>query len=120
MKNWVSWFEIPATNFDRAVQFYNGLFGIQMHTMDMMGTQMGMFPAEGGGGAIVAGEGYTPTTDGTLVYLNGGDDLNNTLNKVEGLGGSILVPKTNIGDNMGHFAIFIDTEGNKVALHSMN
>lgn len=118
MQNWVSWFEIPATNFERAVQFYNGLFDIELHTVDMMGTKMGIFPADGPSGAVVSGEGYTPTENGTLVYLNGGEDLNAALNKITGLGGNVLVPKTHIGDGMGYFAIFTDTEGNKIALHS--
>lgn len=122
MNKWINWFEIPATDFDRAVAFYNTIFGIELHSMDMAGTKMGMFPTDenSGGGAIVQGEGQTPAMDGTLVYLNGGDDLNGVLDKVEEAGGSIFVPKTNIGEGMGHFAIFRDTEGNKVALHSMN
>jgi uncharacterized protein len=120
MKNWINWFEIPATNFERAVTFYSGVFQIEMHTMDMGGTQMAMFPAEGGGGALVQGEGYTPSMDGSLVYLNGGEDLSAPLGRIEGAGGKVIVPKTHIGEGMGYFAMFIDTEGNKVALHSMN
>lgn len=120
MKNWVNWFEIPATNFERAIGFYGSIFGIEFHTMEMMGTQMAMFPTEGAGGAIVKGEGYTPSSDGPVVYLNGGDNLDTPLGKVESAGGKVIVPKTHIGDEMGYFAMFIDTEGNKVALHSMN
>lgn len=119
MKNWVSWFEIPATDFDRAVKFYETIFDIELQAMDMPGIRMGMFSAEGGGGAVVMGEGCVPSTSGPLVYLNGGDDLSVALGKVEAAGGSVVVPKTDIGGDMGYFAVFIDTEGNKVALHSM-
>lgn len=121
MKNWINWFEIPVTDFDRAQGFYCGIFDIEMHVMDMMGMRMGIFPTEGngGGGAIVKGDDYTPAMNGSLVYLNGGDDLNNVLNKIESKGGKVFVPKTLIGEDMGYFAIFADTEGNKVALHSM-
>lgn len=84
----------------------------------MIGTKMGIFPADGPSGAVVNGDDYTPAENGTLVYLNGGEDLNVALNKIAGLGGNVLVPKTHIGDGMGYFAIFTDTEGNKIALHS--
>lgn len=121
MKNWVNWFEIPAVDFERATAFYNALFGIELQVIEMFGTQMGMFPSEpGGGGALVKGDDYAPAATGTLLYLNGGDDLSEVLAKVEPAGGKVIVPKTNIGPDMGNFAIFIDTEGNKVALHSMN
>ena len=69
-------------------------------------------------GGIVQGEGYMPSAEGSMVYLNGGEDLDVPLGKVEGAGGKILVPKTDIGEN-GFFAYFVDTEGNKVGLHSM-
>ena len=120
MKNWINWFEIAVTELDRAVAFYSSVFGIEMHTMDMTGTQMAMFPAEGGGGALVKGEDYTPSMDGALVYLNGGDDLSGALGKIESAGGKVIVPKTHIGEGMGYFAMFIYTEVNKVDLHSMN
>lgn len=120
MKNWVNWFEIPATDFERATAFYGQVFGIEFHKMEMMGTHMAMFPTEGAGGAIVKGDDYTPSTDGPVVYLNGGDNLDTPLGKIEAAGGKVIVPKTHIGDEMGYFAMFIDTEGNKIALHSMN
>lgn len=120
MKNWVNWFEIPAVDFERATAFYSTLFGIELQVVEMYDTKMGMFPSEGGGGAVVKGEDYTPSATGTLLYLNGGDDLSGPLAKVEDAGGKVIVPKTNIGPDMGNFAIFMDTEGNKVALHSMN
>ena len=82
----------------------------------------GMLPADmqnGIGGGIVQGNGFEPSSKGALVYLNGGDDLSGPLSRVEAAGGKIVLPKTSIGPN-GFMAHFIDTEGNKVALHSMN
>ena len=121
MKNAINWFEIPASNFDRAVKFYNSVFVAEMYIMPMGGCQMGFFPCDQGsvGGAIVTGEGYKPSSEGTMVYLNGGDDLNIPLNRVESAGGKVLVPKTLITEEIGYFAIFMDCEGNKVAFHSM-
>jgi predicted enzyme related to lactoylglutathione lyase len=63
-------------------------------------------------------EGFEPSTKGALIYLNGGEDLSVPLSKVEAAGGKILLPKTSIGSN-GFMAHIIDTEGNKIALHSM-
>lgn len=122
MNKWINWFEIPATDFDRALKFYAALFNIEFHTMEVFGTKMGMFPTNEneGGGAIVCGDGYEPAMNGSLLYLNGGDDLDDVLTKVEGAGGKVFMPKTSIGEGMGYFAIFSDTEGNKLALHSMN
>ena len=119
--NALNWFEIPATNMDRALKFYNAIFGTDMTAMEPMpGFKMAMFPSEDGvGGAVVHGEGYTPAQNGTLVYLNGGEDLSTVLDKVEGAGGKVNQPKTDIGEN-GFIAFIVDTEGNKVGLHSMN
>jgi predicted enzyme related to lactoylglutathione lyase len=72
------------------------------------------------GAAIVQGPGYEPTNKGTKVYLNGGSDLNNILNKVENAGGKIILAKTLITPELGYFATFQDTEGNHISLHSMN
>jgi predicted enzyme related to lactoylglutathione lyase len=68
----------------------------------------------------VQGEGYSPSTDGVLAYLNGGLDLQITLDKIEPSNGEIIVPKTQISPEMGYFGLFIDTEGNKMAVHSPN
>jgi uncharacterized protein len=122
MKNAINWFEIPVKDFDRAKKFYENILGEEMPTMDAMGMKMAFFPADMNdgkvGGGIVLGEGLEPATAGTMVYLNGGDDLSVALGKVETAGGKVVLPKTSIGENgfMGHFH---DTEGNKVGIHSM-
>lgn len=122
MKNALNWFEIPVKDFNRAKTFYESILGNTMQPMEMPGMKSAFFPADlenGIGGCIIEGEGYEPSKEGSLVYLNGGDDLAGTLEKVEPAGGKILVPKTGIGPN-GFYAHFEDTEGNKVALHSSN
>ncbi len=121
MNNSINWFEIPVLDFSNAKKFYESIMGYEMYTQDMMGYQMGFFKCdkEAVGGAIVKGEGYVPSATGSLVYLNGGDDLNNVLSKVEKAGGKILLPKKLITEEIGYFAIFLDVEGNKVALHSL-
>jgi predicted enzyme related to lactoylglutathione lyase len=119
--NTLNWFEIPVTDFERATKFYETIFDIKMPAMDFGGFRMGMFPSNPGNGklsgAIVKGEYYVPSQQGSLVYLNGDPDLSVALGKVEAAGGKIMRPKTQIGE-FGFMAVFIDTEGNAVALHS--
>jgi uncharacterized protein len=122
MINAINWFEIPVTDFTRAKMFYETLFGASIREMPYPDGRYGMFPSDmqaGVGGAIIKGEGFTPSDTGTIVYLNGGDDLSVPLAKIENAGGKITIPKTSIGSN-GFMAQFLDTEGNKVALHSRN
>ena len=118
LKHYVNWFEIPALNLQRAVAFYNQIYGIEMETVELNGYSMAFFPTEGIGGAIVMGQGCIPSETGTLVYLNGGKDLTSILERIEGAGGRIIMNKTKINDESGYFALFIDTEGNRLALHS--
>ena len=121
IKNFISWFEIPAIDFQQAVNFYNHIFGIQMEQSVSDTIAIAFFPSKNGvGGAVVAGSGSVPNTTGPLLYLNGGNDLNDVLHKVEEAGGRIIMPKTLINEDSGYFAIFIDSQGNKLALHSNN
>jgi len=121
MVNAINWFEIPVIDFEKAKRFYEFILGAEMQVMEMPGMKSAFFPADlqkGVGGCITHAEGYVPSDKGTLVYLNGGEDLSVPLSKVEPAGGKITLPKTSIGPN-GFMAHFVDTEGNKVAFHSM-
>lgn len=120
MANAINWFEIPATNFSRAKAFYSSIFDAELAVQKMMNDQMAFLPAEEGGvgGAIIQGEGYIPSAEGTIPYLNGGSDLNTILERVADAGGNVVLPKTQISEEIGYFAFFMDTEGNKIALHS--
>jgi len=124
MNSYISIFEIPATDISRAVKFYQAILDIEIEIMDMEENkmQMGLLPFEGQKviGTIMKGEGYIPSPNGVTIYLNGGDNLGIILNKVEVNGGEIIVPKTLHGDESGYFAIFLDSEGNKIGLHSPN
>jgi uncharacterized protein len=123
-KNAISWFEIPATDLSRAQEFYETIFGISMIPMDLPNIKMRMFPMEsqmGVGGAICDSGGFhkPSATDGPLIYLNGNPDVQMVLDKVEKAGGKIIVPKTMISPEYGHMAVFLDTEGNRIALHAV-
>ena len=122
MENLINWFEIPATDFSRAVSFYKAILGLEIKEAEMFGSKMGFFPTDGTNvsGAIVQGEDYQPSTDGVVAYLNGGDDLQTVLDKVESNNGKVIVPKTQISPEMGYCGVFIDSEGNKMAVHSLH
>ena len=124
MKSAINWFEIPVIDFDRAIKFYSEVLGeeVKKHEMPDPDVLYGVFPYEEGkgtGGAIVKMEGCKPSADGVTIYLNGGEDLSPALARAEKAGAKIIVPKMDIGEN-GFMAQFIDLEGNRVALHSMN
>ncbi len=123
MSNAISWFEIPATNYERAKKFYSTVLDTEIKDSPMPEGKYGMFPYDddnnGVGGGLVEMKGLKPSSEGVTVYLNGGNDLSTPLSKVESAGGKVVMPKTDIGEN-GYMAQFIDTEGNKIALHSWN
>ena len=124
-KNVISWFEIGTTDLDRATKFYETVFEVALIPMDMDNIKMRMFPTtdmqDGVGGALVDSGGFhkPSATDGPLIYLNGNPDLQNILEKVEAAGGSIMVPKMEISPEYGFMAVFMDTEGNRIGLHSI-
>ncbi len=123
-KNAISWFEIGSTDLNRAQKFYETIFDIQLIPMDMDSIKMRMFPLEdmmGVGGAIVDSGGFhkPSATDGPLIYLNGNPDLQIVLDRVEAAGGKIMMPKTEISPEYGFMAVVIDTEGNRIGLHSI-
>lgn len=119
--NSLSWFEIPVLHFERARAFYSRIFDYEMPVLTMGPNRMGILPyteGRGVGGAIVQGVGYVPSRQGTLVYLSAGEDLAPVLDRIPPAGGSVLVGKTQVSPELGVFALFLDTEGNRVGLHS--
>lgn len=120
MANAINWFEIPVLDYKRAEKFYNTIFGFTIQEQQMGDYQYGFLPADqsGVGGAICRGEGYKPSETGTLVYLNADGKIDEVINRIEPAGGKIVMPKTQISEDYGYMATFMDTEGNKVALHS--
>ncbi len=122
--NVLGWFEIPVSNMDRAITFYEAVLGYKLDRQQMGPVDMAWFPwvedSAGSGGSLVAqDEMYKPSADGVLVYLTAfSGDLANELARVEPAGGKVLAPKTLIAEGYGYMGIFLDTEGNRVALHS--
>ena len=127
MANALNWFDIPVSDLDRARTFYGTVLETELTPPMDLGVEG---PSEGGkqaifltqdgvGGALVQSDYYQPSQQGSVIYLNGGDDLSIPLGRVEPAGGKVLADKMGIGEN-GFIAFFLDTEGNKVGLHSMH
>lgn len=125
MKHAISWFEIPSLDIDRATLFYETIFQTTLIPFDVVQVKMRMFPIEDPqtsiGGAIVHAKGfYEPSsTAGPLIYLNGNPDVQIILDRVEAAGGKVVVPRTLISEENGYMGVFIDTEGNRIGLHSI-
>ena len=122
--NLIGWVEIPVTNTQRAITFYKSVFDIEMQVQDMGVLQMAFFPVventAGSSGALVQHpEFYKPSQDGALVYFTAfSGDLQIELDRVEKAGGKVLIPKRQISPDHGYMGVFLDTEGNRIALHS--
>ena len=122
-KNAISWFEIPTKDLNRAQRFYETIFDMKMTPLDLPQIKMRMFPLEDmmdvGGALVHNDQFYKPSaTEGTLIYLNANPDVQIVLDRIEAAGGKILMPKTQISPEYGYMAMFTDTEGNRIALHS--
>ena len=118
LKDYVTWFEIPAYDMERAKGFYDHVYGINMETSRSADFAMAYFPADNGiGGAVVQGPGCLPNDTGALIYLNAGPNLETLLGRVAEAGGRVIMGRTLISEDSGWFALFIDTEGNRLALH---
>jgi uncharacterized protein len=120
MQNAINWFEIPSTNIDRAVKFYDTILSTTLRREVFLGIPNGVFPADerGVAGAVIQSD-VPPSNTGTVLYLNAvsPDKLHETLAKVGSAGGSVVTPVTSLGPQ-GWFAVIEDTEGNRIGLHS--
>jgi predicted enzyme related to lactoylglutathione lyase len=121
MKKTITWFELPAANFERAVKFYEAIFDTAFERTEMGGNKYALFPRsqEGVGGALTEWPDFKPAEKetGVLIYLYAGDKLEEMTERVTEAGGKISTPKAFINEEYGYYSTIIDTEGNKVALH---
>ena len=119
-KNVVGWFEIPVTDMPRAKKFYSEVFQVEINDFPMPELEMATFPMDPNSnavsGTLVKGEGYVPSSTGSVPYFSC-QDVADELSRVEAAGGQIIVPKTSLGEH-GTMAHFIHSEGSRIALHS--
>jgi uncharacterized protein len=115
----IAWFEIPSTNFERAVRFYEAALDTQLQRHDI-GMPMALFrydePATGG--CIVQSASTEPSANGTLVYLDARPTVDAALERVKRAGGKVEGPAVKLPEDIGYIGFFTDTEGNRIGLHS--
>jgi predicted enzyme related to lactoylglutathione lyase len=122
--NVVGWFEIPVKNMDRAMKFYGAVFGFKLSRNKLGPLDMAWFPyVEGSigstGSLVYLPESYKPSPDGVLIYFTAfSGDVAVELSRVEAAGGKVVMPKKLISDEIGYMGLFLDTEGNRIAVHS--
>ncbi len=119
VKNTIVWFEIPSTDFQRAVTFYEAIFGLKLRTMEFMGTPTAVFEYEkpAVSGCILKEDALPAGQSGCIVYLNADGILDEVLHRVPAAGGKV-VTVIELPPGMGRAARIIDSEGNQVGLHS--
>ena len=119
MENLVVWFDLPVKDMDRAKTFYENVLSKEVSVNDIQGTRFGLFPHDEGvaTGCLWETDEEKPSADGIMVYFNVKDRLDEAVALVEKHGGQVLKPKHSIGPH-GFRSIVLDTEGNRVALHS--
>lgn len=116
MNSMIALVEIPAQNFSRAKSFYESLFSVTLKGYDTPEEKMAFFPS--GDIAISYAKDFNPSNQGTLLSFQASGSLDEIIAKIPALGGAIKRPKTKIdGENMGFFALFEDTEGNRLGLY---
>ncbi|OJJ16773.1 glyoxalase [marine bacterium AO1-C] len=122
MNSHIAIFEIAASDISRAIHFYETVLDLKIEKITMPGMEMGLLPYKDQmvTGVIIKAEGYAPSPKGVTIYLNAGNDLQVVLDKIEKNGGKIVTPKTPHADENGYFALFLDSEGNRIGLHSPN
>ncbi len=125
MRPTINWFEIPVTNMSRAIGFYQTLTGktITPETFGPPGEEMAVLPAddkEAVTGCLQLSPYAKPSQEGSLLYLNANPGIDAWIGRVEKAGGKILTPKTALPPGMGFFAIFLDSEGNRMGLYALN
>lgn len=123
MRKLISWFDIPTSNFDRAVKFYENVLNVTLKVVDCENSKMGCFPDDGVNvtGCLFYAPDYNPSKDGVIISFYCKDDLNILLKNVELNGGKTISPKTKIRvEGRGYFALFSDTEGNRLGVYSDN
>lgn len=119
MEKFISWVEIPAKDLKRAVKFYNSVMQVDLEIADFGEEKMAGLP--NGEGAISQAPGFNPSKDGAIVSLNAGGDMDKTIDRIKANGGAVITEKTKIeAEGMGYFALFLDTEGNKMGLYGDN
>ena len=119
MKNTIIWFEINVADLDRAKKFYDHVLQTNIRKEEMEGyPPMGIIPDEGVNGALVEDEEYeAPEHSSVMLYFDGSSGINPYLERVEGAGGEVVVPRSSVNESVGSWAAFSDLDVNLLAFY---
>ena len=123
MQTQVNWFEIATKDLQRATRFYEAVFATQLRQEQLSEEgPMAIFVRDDGQsiGCLTAPGWLEPTRQGTLIYLDAGPSIQAVLDRVREAGGEIVMERFQLPNDIGYIAQFIDSEGNRLALHAMN
>ncbi len=123
--NPIGWFDIPVTDMGRAEKFYKEFLDFEcIRQPEKDGVETSWFPMGpdtmtmyGAAGQLVKGPHMKPSLEGVLVYFSVAS-ISGALARAKELGIHVLKSGIEIGEN-GHIASIEDSEGNRIALHSM-
>ena len=116
--NRLVWFDIPVVDLDRAAEFYRAVLGVAVHKETFDGGAFCVLAHEdGNGGCLIEDPEGVGGRAGILVYLNADGRIREAVREAERLGGKVIEPLHAIGPH-GFRAIVLDSEGNRIALHS--
>ena len=120
--NPISWVEVPVLDMSRAIRFYNRVFDWELQEVRIAPSlAMAWFPSDGqqngAGGALVQNTNYSPGSTGAVIYFTC-DDVSTAMGKVTSAGGEVLRAKTPVSPEFGFMGLALDSEGNRIALHS--
>jgi predicted enzyme related to lactoylglutathione lyase len=114
----ICWTDIPVIDLDRAIQFYSAVLAAPVSKECEGGHEFGLLPHEDNvSGCLTTNTENQPSARGPLVYLSVEGRLDAAIEAVKAGGGEILQPRHQIGP-YGFRAIVLDSEGNRIALHS--
>ena len=117
MKNAVTWFEIPVSNLDKAIHFYETVFSMKMEPFTIKEFKLAMFPATEVSGALLEETDYKGSDRSVIIYLNIPDSIEAVLERAEQQGGTIITPRTVISEDVGWSATFRDLDNNVIGLY---
>lgn len=119
LKNAINWFEIPVSDLARATSFYENMLQASLKQETMPGMDMAIFPYDDGvvSGGLVKADFMSPSDQGSIVYLNVEGFMDGAITRATEKGAAVVFPKTKLGE-CGYIAHIIDSEGNRIGLHS--
>jgi predicted enzyme related to lactoylglutathione lyase len=116
-RNRAVWFDVPVADLDRAIAFYRAILAVGVEKQEFAGSSIGVIEHKDGNGGCLVPEKAEITGGGILLYMNVDGRIRDAVQNVVPHGGTVIEPIHSIGPH-GFRAVVLDSEGNRIALHS--